>query len=175
MSHRAPIQIEPYSPLWPQRFEAARRRLLDALPGPVVGPVQVEHIGSTAVPGLAAKPIVDVMLAAASIEALDRCVPLIQALGYDYRPEHESSFPRRRFLALPRTRPRSIHLHAVVRDEPFWCGHLQFRDALRADAALAARYAALKLALAQRHGDDREAYTEAKGPFIRAVLAAFRR
>ena len=167
MAHRAPLIIADYSDDWPRQFAAERNRLLAALPTGF----DVEHVGSTAVPDLAAKPIIDLMLGAASLSDIEQVLPLLQGLGYDYRPEHEVALPERRFLAWPMTRPRQFHLHAVEIGSPFWHDHLRFRDRLRADPELAQHYAQLKRALAKRHGDDRAAYTEVKSGFIRDVLA----
>lgn len=166
MAHRAPLLIEQYSPAWPMTFERERERLLAQLPAGFV----LEHIGSTSVPGLAAKSIIDMMLGGPDLAAVDQVVPRLQSLGYDYRPEHEVAFPQRRFLALPLSRPRHFHLHAVQTGAAFWNEHLAFRDRLRADAELADAYAALKRELARQYGDDREGYTLAKSDFIRVAL-----
>ena len=132
--------------------------------------VWIEHIGSTAVPGLSAKPIIDVMLGASSLERIESWVPILEGLGYEYMPIHEETMPDRRFFAKPRMRPRHIHLHGVLIGGKFWAEHIAFRDALRSSPLLATRYAELKFELSERFGDDRESYTRAKGPFISAVL-----
>lgn len=163
--------IEPYAARWPARFEAERAALRAVLPQGFV----VEHVGSTAVPGLGAEPIIDLMLGADSLRDIEAQIPVLEALGYEYRPEHEVQIPERRFFAKPRKRPRDFHLHAIVRGGAFWIGHLAFRDALRSNARLARQYEALKRRLASRCGDDRDAYTDAKGPFVSAVLTALRR
>lgn len=167
MTHRAPIVIEPYRETWPQVFETERAALRSVL---TIPSVQIEHIGSTAVPGLAAKPIIDVMLGAASLADIESQIPALSRLGYVYVRELENELPERRFFAKPRIHPRQIHLHAVVFNEEFWIPHLAFRDALRANPDQARAYEALKRALAQVHGDDRESYTRAKGEFILALV-----
>src|SRR5205085_12178799 len=131
----------------------------------------IEHIGSTAVQGLAAKPIIDIMVGADSLNELERHIELIVGQGYRYVPEHEAALPERRFFVRSDSMHRVYHIHAVARSTPFWLKHLAFRDALRANAELAARYAALKRQLATRFEHDRESYTDAKAPFIQAVLA----
>lgn len=161
--------IEAWDAWWPTCFVAVR----DELRG-VFAPldVQVEHIGSTSVPGLAAKPVIDVMLGAASLELVASRIAALQARGYAYVPQYEDVLPERRyFRRSPGALPR-IHLHAVVTGSAMWRGHLAFRDALRADKDLRARYQDLKLRLAREHAADKAAYTEAKGPFIRAVIEA---
>lgn len=136
-----------------------------------------EHIGSTAVPGLVAKPVLDLLLGVPRLEAVEQCIDALAARGLRYRPEYEGELPERRYFvrdadpaAQPAALPR-VHLHAVVHGGAFWQRHLAFRDALRADAALAAAYAALKQTLAARHADDKAAYQAGKHDFIVAAEA----
>lgn len=171
MNHRAPVVIESYDPDWPAAFEAERGRLLAVLGDPAF---RIEHVGSTSVPGLGAKPIIDMLLGGPSLEAVEARIPDLCACGYDYIPEHEAVLPQRRYLAWPRTRPRRFHLHGVVRGGDFWVDHLLFRDALRASPDRAAAYLALKHELAGRFQDDRESYTEGKTAFITEVVALAR-
>lgn len=171
MAHRATVVLEPYSPDWPRAFEGERERLLAALSDPAF---RIEHVGSTAVPGLGAKPILDILLGAPSLQAVEARVPDLCACGYDYLPEHEAMLPQRRFLAWPGSRPRRFHLHGVALGSDFWVDHLLFRDALRASPELASAYLDLKRELAARMGDDRAGYTEGKTAFIAAVVAKAR-
>ncbi len=166
-----PVVIAPYDPAWPERFERERAGLL-ALFEP--GTARVEHVGSTAVPGLGAKPIIDMLLGVERIEAVEARIPRLEARGYAYLAEHEAALPERRFFARPRVPPRAFHLHAVELSTPFWERHLRFRDALRARPELAHEYEALKTDLARRLGADRDRYTEAKTAFIEAALAGAR-
>jgi GrpB-like predicted nucleotidyltransferase (UPF0157 family) len=134
----------------------------------------VEHVGSTSVPGLAAKPVIDLM---ASVEDLDRTVAgagdQLAAHGWCYVPPGLDLWPWRRFFVLPDASGahRRAHLHLLPVGHPRWAEQLAFRDALRADATLVARYAQIKRRLAEQHGADREAYTQAKTDFVREVLA----
>ena len=160
--------LSAYSPLWPAIFEFERTRLAEIL-GPDVA--VIEHIGSTAVPGLGAKPIIDVMAGVADLAMVERCMAALEADGYRYVPDFERAFPQRRYFTKASGPPGQFHLHAVVLGSPFWKSHLAFRDALRADEALAAKYWKLKQRLAARHPNDRGAYTDAKSTFIRDVLA----
>lgn len=134
----------------------------------------VEHVGSTAVPGLAAKPVIDLM---ASVDGLDRALAgagdLLTAAGWCYVPPQLDGRPWRRFFVLPGAsgEHRRAHLHLLRAGHPRWAEQLAFRDALRANATLVGRYAEIKRSLADQHGADREAYTEAKTEFIREVLA----
>lgn len=162
----APIHVVPYDPSWPALFAVERAALARVLAPWLRGPI--EHIGSTAVPGLVAKPVIDIMAAVESLEASRPALAAVVALGYvhiPYRPEIMH------WLCKPSDDVRTHHLHLVPHGSALWHERLTFRDRLRADADLAAEYAALKLALAARHEHDREAYTDAKEPFVRRVLA----
>lgn len=168
MSEERVVLVE-YSAEWPKRFEPERRLLVDAFDCVAV---EVEHIGSTAVPGLAAKPIVDILLGAPSLAAIEARIESLAAIGYHYVPEHERVLPQRRYFVKPGRGAAAFHLHAVDRSDAFWTDHVAFRDMLRGDARLAARYEALKRELAARFAHDRAAYTDAKSPFIRSTLAS---
>jgi GrpB-like predicted nucleotidyltransferase (UPF0157 family) len=168
---REPVVIVDWRAAWAERFAEQRERLLAHFaPGEAV----VEHVGSTAVPGLAAKPIVDMMLGVRRLADVERRIPALEADGWEYVPEHEAVLPERRFFARPSPRPRTHHLHAVELASAFWRDHLAFRDHLRAHPEVARAYAALKRELAARFGRDREGYTEAKAAFIRGALARSR-
>lgn len=163
-----PIAIIDYEPSWPALYEDERRRILRAIEGVVVA---IEHVGSTAVPGLAAKPIIDIMAGLHSLADAPRTFATLEAMGYEYVPQDEVYIPERRYFRKPRTRPRTHHLHMVEVRSEFWRRHLLFRDFLRAHSEVAREYAALKRTLADRYGSDGLAYTDAKAPFIESVLA----
>lgn len=167
MTHRARIVIAPYDDRWPELFAAERSLLIDLF-RPI--PVRIEHIGSTSVPGLGAKPIVDIMLGADRLSEVERRIPSIVAQGYQYMPEFEAALPERRFFVKPQARPRAFHLHAVEQSSKFWERHLLFRDHLREHPETAAEYFALKVDLAAQFGDDRDGYTNAKTDFIEGVI-----
>ena len=167
MAHRAPVKLVPYSSQWPSLFEAERAALVSVFP---TSAFRIEHIGSTAVVGLGAKPIIDVLIGANSLAEIEARIPAAEALGYQYMPEHEAVLPQRRFFAKPVIRPKLFHVHAVAMDSRFFAEHLCFRDTLRADPRLAAEYFSLKVELAARFGDDRQSYSEAKSSFIQSVV-----
>ncbi len=135
----------------------------------------IEHIGSTSVPGLAAKPIIDIMLGLPDLNDLEPYFPALAAAGFHHQPQMAALMPDRHYFTQPAHPPRQIHLHAVALDSDFWRDKLLFRDALRADSTLRERYAAQKQQLAEQYGDDRAGYTEAKSGFIQAALAAAKR
>jgi len=137
--------------------------------------VAIEHIGSTAVPGLAAESIIDIMAAVASLDGVDRLIDRLCDNGYATCPAFNASLTNRRWLMRWRDGHRTHHLHIVVAMIERLQDWLAFRDALRRDPALAGRYAGLKAEWAARHRADREAYTDAKTAFVDAVVAAQRR
>jgi len=155
-----PIVVVPYDPEWPRHFADLGRRLRDAL-GRVA--LRIDHIGSTAVPGLDAKPIVDIQISVASFDPLDVYRTPLERAGYVLRAENPD-LTKRYF----RERPGQRRTHIHVRRAGGWSeqGSLLFRDYLRANPDDAAQYAELKHALASAHREDRAKYTDAKGPFI---------
>jgi GrpB-like predicted nucleotidyltransferase (UPF0157 family) len=167
VSASEPVELSPYSPLWPAVFDLERERLAALFAGEDVA---IEHIGSTAVPGLGAKPIIDVMLGVSDLAAVEARIAALAAEGYRYVKEFEMAIPDRRYFDKPEGNPGRFHLHAVVKGSPFWVRHLAFRDALRADPALAERYWKMKQRMAARHPLDRSAYAEGKTDFIRGVV-----
>jgi GrpB-like predicted nucleotidyltransferase (UPF0157 family) len=160
-----PVAIVPYDPAWPSRFEAERARLAALFPD-----LRLEHVGSTAVPGMPAKPIIDCMAAVPSLAVADRLVDLLCANGYTTSASYNQSLGDRRWLMRHAAGRRTHHLHLVLEASPRLAECLRFRDALRADGELARRYAELKERLARECGTDREAYTVAKTAFIAAAL-----
>lgn len=162
-----PIELSEPSPLWPAIFLLERDALSALFPGVDVA---IEHIGSTAVPDLVAKPVIDILLGAPDLATIEAAIPALEALGYEYVPALERAIPERRYFRKEGRPPGAFHLHAVAFGGPFWRRHLAFRDALRADPLLASRYGALKRKLAARHRLDRAAYTDGKSGFIKEVL-----
>lgn len=167
MTHRSPLIVVAHSPLWAVEFEAEYHLIASSLAG---NEFWIEHVGSTAVSGLSAKPIIDVMLGAESLHQIEKWVPILESIGYEYLPQNEEVMPNRRFFAKPYIRPRRFHLHGTTFGGSFWNEHLVFRDALRSNPVLAEKYSKLKHQLAEEFGDDRESYTNAKSPFISGVL-----
>jgi len=161
-----PVVLQAYDAHWPGMFEAERERLLALFPHDFMA---IEHIGSTAVPGLAAKPVIDILAGVASMEAARALVTPLCKQGYTTSAEFNATLADRQWLMRWADGRRTHHLHLVVHGGPVWAQRLRFRDALRADPALAWNYAALKTELAAKYPTDREAYTEAKAAFVRAV------
>lgn len=162
-----PLLIREYDRTWPDRFATLAARVRAAM-GDIV--LKVEHIGSTAVPGLPAKPVVDldVVVSPADVpEAIRR----LASLGYVH--EGDLGIVGREAFRTPSGEMRH-HLYVVVEGAPELLRHIGFRDALRTDPALRQQYAALKRSLAAQHPHDRNAYTEGKSDFITAALKGLR-
>lgn len=163
------VTLQKYDPRWPGLFAAERGRLLSLAPQLPARLVDIQHIGSTAVPGLAAKPVIDMLAGVESMAAAEALLAPLCANGYTTSAEFNASLSDRKWLMRWADGHRTHHLHLVVHGGEVWAQRLRFRDALRADSALAARYAALKAELAAKHPHDREAYTEAKAAFVRTA------
>ena len=151
------IVIADYDPAWPERFAAERERIAAALDERAL---RIEHFGSTSVPGLAAKPIVDILVEVASVEEVD-----LEPAGYVLRVREEG---HRMF----RTPERDVHVHVWPAGSPSIATNLAFRDRLRASPEDRAVYEALKRELASRDWPDTNFYAEAKGSLIREILAS---
>jgi GrpB-like predicted nucleotidyltransferase (UPF0157 family) len=159
------IEIAAYDPGWPGRFASEEGRLAAPLAPWAVGPI--EHVGSTAVPGLCAKPVIDIMVPVADLASSRPAIPILEGLDYLYWPYKAELM---HWLCRPSPTVRTHHIHLIPADSQLFRDRLAFRDALRADRRLRDEYAALKRELARQHRTDREAYTEAKGPFVERVL-----
>lgn len=162
------LRLVPPDPAWPERFAVERARL-----GPALGAhaLAIEHVGSTAVPGLSGKPVLDVGVAVGDARAAEACRAPLEALGWTHRGPHGDDPTRRYYVRDAADGRRVAQLHLHVMPSPAWDALLAFRDALRADPALAAAYAAEKRRVADAVRWDKAAYSQAKGPFIAGVLA----
>jgi GrpB-like predicted nucleotidyltransferase (UPF0157 family) len=158
------VRIVDYDTAWPE-LAAAELGLIEAALGDTV--VRVDHVGSTAVPGLAAKPIVDLQASVAEIDRTDLYVPALDRLGYLFAPDDDS--PDFHFFGKPAERPRTFHLHVCAAGSEHERRHLALRDYLRADPDEARRYADLKRELVAASPGDRLAYIEGKLGYVEAL------
>ncbi len=161
------IEVTAYDQRWPALFTDWHDRLAAAL-GPAA--IRIEHVGSTAVPGLAAKAIVDIQVSVDDTESEEAYLPGIEGADLQLRLRE----PGHRYFRPPSDRPRDVHLHVCDAGSDWERDHLLFRDYLRAHPAVRDAYAELKRELAQRYPDDRLAYTDAKSAFILDTLEAAR-
>jgi GrpB-like predicted nucleotidyltransferase (UPF0157 family) len=167
LPERRTVIIVDYDSRWPAMFAEERARLRDVVGNWVI---DIEHIGSTAVPGLAAKPVIDILVGVPALADADaHCIAPIVSLGYEYISEFESTIPERRyFRRLKDPTTHSHHIHLVEKGTDFWNRHLLFRDYLRAHPERAREYEALKRRLAPQFSDVND-YADAKTKFIRAT------
>ena len=155
------IEVVPYDPEWPRLFETEKRRLEELLAPWLEG--GIHHVGSTSVPGIAAKPIVDMMAGVASFEDSRAAYEPLLAAGWDLTPHRPG-------IAHHFSKP-GFGLHLTEPGSDLWRERLAFRDALRADPDLAAEYERLKLELAREHAEDGAAYGNGKRELVGRVLA----
>ena len=162
------VTLSPYQPAWPRLFREEARRLRAALGEHVL---RVEHVGSTAVPGLDAKPILDIVVAVRDMSDATRFEGPLAPLGYLHKAENDR--PGRRYFVKRLPDERSTHhLNITELDTECWFTHVAFRDYLRSHPEAREEYGKLKRALARRHRHDRAAYQEGKAAFIQQVLSA---
>ncbi len=174
LGRKYPITMVESDPAWPERYEEEVRFLQSHFASDLIP--RIEHFGSTAVAGLAAKPVIDMLVEIASFDRGDREIrPVLEAAGYIYFWREDCTPPHIMFVKgygpdgyLPGV--QRYHLHLAPADHPFWEGRLLFRDHLRRHREIADQYAALKWRLADEHRNDREAYTEAKTEFITDIM-----
>lgn len=161
-----PIAIVPHDRRWPEMFAAERVSLEGAIGAWIVG--GVHHVGSTAVPGLDAKPIIDILVGVESLEASRACFEPLSRLEYRYAPYRPDEM---HWFCKPDPGRRTHHLHLISVGHRRFEEELMFRDRLRGDSTLAGEYSALKHDLAVRFRNDREGYTDGKADFIRSALS----
>jgi GrpB-like predicted nucleotidyltransferase (UPF0157 family) len=166
MAEDEPVQLVSYDPAWPTRFDAERAALTTAIGDWVVG--GIHHVGSTSVPGLESKPIIDILVGVRDLEQSRSCFDRLSCLGYLYAPFRATEM---HWFCKPSPSRRTHHLHLVPADSSRFREELAFRDYLRSHRGVARDYGALKRALAKEFRHDREAYTSGKGDFVRTTVA----
>lgn len=165
MSLDEPIRLVPSDQDWPGRFELERVALEGTIGEWIEG--GIHHVGSTAVPGLEAKPIIDILVGVRDLETSRACFEPLAGLDYLYAPYLPEEM---HWFCKPDPAHRTHHLHLIPVNSPRYRDELTFRDRLRTDPQLATDYASLKRQLAEQHQNDRDAYTAAKTSFIRTAL-----
>jgi len=159
------VVVEPHNPRWAEMFAAESQRIAQVL-GPDA--VAIHHFGSTAIPGIYAKPVLDILIEATNLPDLDAHNPDMAILGYQAMGEY--GIPRRRFYRKnDSTGTRTHHIHAFATGSPELKRHLAFRDYLRTHPDSAKQYSDLKKKLADRHPDSIERYMIGKDPFIKDI------
>jgi len=159
------VKLVTHQTAWHEQFLEEQKRLREALGDAVL---DIQHIGSTAIPGISAKPLLDLGIAVQNFEEAFVCVQPLEKLGYIYRGEN--GIPRRHYFVKGSSEKRMHHLHVLEQSSPEWRKHLLFRDYLCAHPEALTQYQALKTRLAEQFPKDREAYTEGKHAFIQDIL-----
>lgn len=159
------VELSSYNPQWPASFEVEKAWLKSLVDQWLQG--SIEHVGSTAVPGLVAKPVIDIMAGVKSLEASRPAIDVLKGQGYQYFPYKPDVM---HWFCKPSDAFRTHHVHLIPYQSPLWQDRIRFRDALRSNPEIASKYASLKHKLAVRYRYDRGAYTQAKWPFIQWVL-----
>jgi GrpB-like predicted nucleotidyltransferase (UPF0157 family) len=158
------VKLVAHTTDWDRLFQEERARLQAAVGDRIL---DIQHVGSTSIPGIVAKPILDIAIAIERFEEAFACVDPIQRIGYEYAGEN--GIPRRRYF-VKRNPATTHHVHMLEIASPEWANHLLFRDYLIGHPKAATEYAALKLKLAEAFPRDRDAYTDGKAAFIQHVL-----
>jgi len=162
---RAPVVLTEYDPEWASKFEAEKEFLLQVIGDWICG--SVEHVGSTAIPGLIAKPVIDIMFGVKSLEESRPTIDILINNGYEHSAYKTDVM---HWFCKPNDAFRTHHLHLIPYKSPLWQERIQFRELLRSDGRIAREYAELKKNLAIKYKDDRETYTLKKWPFIEKEL-----
>lgn len=158
------IELVPYNPDWLARFDEESHRIRQSLAGNVFS---IDHIGSTAIPGMIAKPTIDMLLVVTNLSVLESSYAVMQSLGY--QPKGEHGVPGRRYFVKFSGERHLFHLHAFQNGHPEIDRHLNFRDYLRAHHDQAHAYQALKRRLAERYREEPAKYTAGKADFIQGI------
>ncbi len=164
-----PVVVCEYNPEWINLFEKEKNIVLNAIGKYIEA---IEHIGSTAIENLAAKPIIDILVGLKSLDDAKDCIPKLEELNYEYVQEVEITLPNRRFFRKPPkgTAKRKYHVHMVEVNNDFWIRQLLFRDYLRSNPKTLQEYETIKKLLAKKYPNNRVAYTMGKEGFILLVV-----
>ena len=163
---RGTVKVVDYDPNWPKEFELEKQRLLETFGDKILA---IEHIGSTSIPGLVAKPIIDIVVAVKSFDDLPEFIDELQKLSYKYIPER--TFNDRKFFPKGSQENRTHHLNLVLQDDTEqWTKPIAFRDYMRTHEAERNEYRKLKTTLAQQYANDRATYTKLKDDFFQSIF-----
>lgn len=159
------VSLQPYTEEWAREYEIEEKLLRTEI-GQFV--IDIQHVGSTSIPGLAAKPIIDIAAAVSSLKEGEKCIEPLIKLGYEYKGD--GGIRGRHFFAKGTKEKRTHYMHIEEWKGELWQNHILFRDYLRKHKEFAIEYGELKAELAKKYSDDREAYAACKDEFIKLVL-----
>jgi len=160
-----PVVIEEYNEDWALEYQQEERKIKEILTNKLIA---IEHIGSTSVPGLGAKPIIDFMVGVSDLNEVEQFIEPLAKLGYEH--VYHKEFPNRRFFRKGQRRAGTHHLHIYNYGSKEWKNNILFRDYLKTHPDVLKQYNQLKKELAEKYRNDRVAYTNAKHPFIIDVI-----
>lgn len=161
------IAIEKYTALWKIAYENEYRVLIKSIKESTI---KIEHIGSTSVEGLDAKPIIDIMIGLENFDTASNHITSLENLGYEYISEHEERMPYRKFFIKESNGERTHHVYLVGFETDFWNDHLNFRNHLRANEKDRQEYLKFKIALAKKKWKSGSEYENAKSKFIQKII-----
>ena len=159
------IQLQEYDLSWPEKFQAEKKIINEVIGDFVCG--SIEHVGSTSIPGLMAKPIIDIMVGVESLSLSKPCIQLLEKDNYKYFPYKTNVM---HWFCKPSDEFRTHHLHLIPYKSGLWQERIKFKNLLLNDNSVAKNYQSLKIELAKKHENDREKYTQEKWPFIKEAL-----
>jgi len=165
MEKEEPIYLVEYDKSWPTKFLAEKELIQATLDEWIVG--DIEHVGSTSIPDLTAKPIIDIMVGVKELKKAKACIPILEGINYLYSPYKAD---RMHWFCKPSRAHREFHLTLIEPTHPEWQARIAFRDYLRDHSEVANEYLKLKVELAAKFKNDREAYTERKGDFVKRIV-----
>ncbi|MDM5155115.1 GrpB family protein [Bacillus sp. DX1.1] len=160
------IIIEPYNPNWHTEFIKEKEKFIALFNNDIVA---IEHIGSTSVEGLGAKPLIDMMIGVNDLKQVEQWIELLQTIGYEH--VFHKNIPNRRFFRKGKWRAGTHHLHVYIYNSEEWNNNLLFRDYMKTNEWARMKYRQLKQVLAAKYPFDRVAYTNEKAPFIQQIIA----
>ena len=163
---RGTVKLVPHNPKWEKLFEK-EKKVLEKKLGNLV--IDIEHVGSTSVPGISAKPVIDILVGIKSMTDAKKCIKQLESLGYEYMPDRGEK-GRRIFFAKGSHKRRTHHIHLVKFGGKVWESHILFAEYLRRHKKRAKQYDALKKSLLKKFEKDRESYTKSKAKFIRETI-----
>ncbi len=160
------VHITEYNPLWKQQFQKEKQLIIKTIPNIQL---EIEHIGSTSIEGLGAKPVIDILIGLYDFSLANEQVKKIINIGYQYLPQYEDTMPYRRFFIKEENGIRICHIHMIEINTEFWKRHLAFRDYLISHPKEKEEYYSLKKELSQREWKDGNEYAAAKTEFIKNI------
>ncbi|TET77291.1 MAG: GrpB family protein [Candidatus Heimdallarchaeota archaeon] len=162
---RGMVKLKPYNPQWKEFFKKEKKLISSVITAFLI---DIQHIGSTAIPNIVAKPIIDVAVAIDSLDNIEKIIPPLENIGFIYRGEQ--GIPDRHMFVKGGENYRTHHLHVMQKDHYEWNKHILFRDYLKKHPNDAKQYSELKQKLFLKYGNDREKYTESKSEFIQNII-----